>query len=357
MSTAIEELPGRVAVYVDFENLVISLYDATHGEGAWRRDDARKRATPAIVDKLESARLDLDAIIDYAASMGVVTICRAYCDWTVPAFAAYGRALTRRSVDLVQMFPMSGSKNGADIRLAVDALEDLERFPYLTHLMVAAGDSDYVPLAQKARRLDRRVIGVGVAGSVGRYWELACDEFRQYDVLVTLDDDDDDDDTADEATDETAGSGTEPAADGSTPDAADAPAEGTKPQVTRRRRGARKSAEGTPGETTGQVAEEPAEEDSPAQGSARGRRSDDPARTARKLLLRALKLGHEQRTDDWVPLSMVKTLMLRLAPDFSERAIGFPTFSAFVESHREIVMYDTDHNAARLASMGKPRKG
>ncbi|WP_299053589.1 NYN domain-containing protein [uncultured Nocardioides sp.] len=336
MSTASEELPGRVAVYVDFENLVISLYDATHGEGAWRKDDARKRATPAIVDKLESARLDLDAIIDYAASMGVVTICRAYCDWTVPAFAAYGRALTRRSVDLVQMFPMSGSKNGADIRLAVDALEDLERFPYLTHLLVAAGDSDYVPLAQKARRLDRRVIGVGVAGSVGRYWELACDEFRQYDALVTLDDDEDDDV-------EDTGTAAEPEVGTEAEQAASESAEPAKPEVTKRRRGAKKA-----------VAEEPPTEDTPAQGSARGRRADDPARTARKLLLRALKLGHEQRTDDWVPLSMVKTLMLRLAPDFSERAIGFSTFSDFVQSHREIVMYDTERNAARLASMGKP---
>lgn len=320
MSTATEELPGRVAVYVDFENLVISLYDATHGEGSWRRDDPRK-AGDAHRAKLQAARLDIDAIVDYAASLGIVTICRAYCDWTVPAFAAYGAALTRRSVDLVQMFPMSGTKNGADIRLAVDALEDLERFPYLTHLLVAAGDSDYVPLAQKARRLDRRVIGVGVAGSVGRYWELACDEFRQYDALATLDDDEDDED--------------EPA-----------PQEQAEPAKQGRKKAAKQTA---PAEAS--------TDEKPAQGAARGRDGADPARTARKVLVRALKLGHEQRADDWVPLSLVKNLMLRLAPDFSERTLGYTTFTAFIEDHRSIAMLDAENNRARLSSMGKPGRG
>jgi len=31
---------ARVAVYLDFDNIVISRYDNVHGDGSWRRDDA-----------------------------------------------------------------------------------------------------------------------------------------------------------------------------------------------------------------------------------------------------------------------------------------------------------------------------
>ena len=32
---------SRVAVYLDFDNMVISRYDNLHGDGSWRRDNAR----------------------------------------------------------------------------------------------------------------------------------------------------------------------------------------------------------------------------------------------------------------------------------------------------------------------------
>ena len=34
-------MSDRVAVYIDFDNVVISRYDNVHGDGAWRKDDAR----------------------------------------------------------------------------------------------------------------------------------------------------------------------------------------------------------------------------------------------------------------------------------------------------------------------------
>ena len=180
--------PGtaHVAVYLDFENLVISQYDSTFGKGTWARDRPSRGYPAAVREKLNAAAIDVDAVIDYAASVGVVAICRAYANWSAGAFADYGPALTRRSVDLVQMFPLTGTKNGADIRLATDVVDDLARFPHLTHVLVAAGDSDYLSVAQKARRSGRQVLGVGVAGSIGRYWEAACDEFRRYDNLLKI---------------------------------------------------------------------------------------------------------------------------------------------------------------------------
>jgi hypothetical protein len=57
------------------------------------------------------------------------------------------------------------------------------RLPDLTHVVIVAGDSDYVPLAQRCKRLGRYVVGVGVAGSTAKSLAAACDEFEAYDSL------------------------------------------------------------------------------------------------------------------------------------------------------------------------------
>jgi len=92
--------------------------------------------------------------------------------------------LVDRAVDLVQLFNTSGTKNGADIRLAIDVVEDLFRLRDITHIVIVAGDSDYIPLAQSARRLGRTVIGIGVQGSTSAAFKNACDEFSYYGDLV-----------------------------------------------------------------------------------------------------------------------------------------------------------------------------
>ena len=178
------EATDQVAVYIDFDNVVISRYDELHGDGAFRGDEAKSVPTSEVVaSRLAAAHVDIGAILEYAASFGTVAISRAYADWSVPVNSAYRSDLVKASIDLVQMFPLSGTKNGADIRLAIDVIDDLARYDYLTHVLIVAGDSDYVSLAQRCKRLGRTVVGVGVARSVGRYWRSACDVFRMYDAL------------------------------------------------------------------------------------------------------------------------------------------------------------------------------
>ena len=151
--------PGvtRVAVYLDFDNIVISRYDQVHGRGQFQRDRARgadradKQAGPEVAEKLRRATVDVGAIIDFASSFGTLVLTRAYADWSAPVNADYRGQLVSRAVDLVQLFPAAAyAKNGADIRLAVDTVEDMFRLPDLTHVVIVAGDSDYIPLAQRA---------------------------------------------------------------------------------------------------------------------------------------------------------------------------------------------------------------
>ena len=164
---------GRVAVYIDFDNIVISRYDEVHGRGDFQRDRQRAAAgslsEEEFAQRLEAATVDLGAAIDFASSFGTLVLTRAYADWSAPVNARYRGQLVGRAVDLVQLFPAAAyGKNGADIRLAVDAVEDMFRLPDLTHVVIVSGDSDYIALAQRCKRLGRYVIAVGVAGSTSR---------------------------------------------------------------------------------------------------------------------------------------------------------------------------------------------
>src|ERR1700742_1223547 len=156
---------ARVAVYLDFDNIVISRYDQVHGRNSFQKDKAKGLEK----DRLQSATVDVGAIIDFASSFGTLVLTRAYADWSADVNAAYHGQLVGRAVDLVQLFPASGySKNGADIRLAVDAVEDMFRLPDLTHVVIVAGDSDYIPLAQRCKRLGRCAGGIGGGGASSR---------------------------------------------------------------------------------------------------------------------------------------------------------------------------------------------
>src|SRR6516162_11369603 len=82
--------PGvtRVAVYIDFDNIVISRYDQVHGRGQFQRDKVRgftssdKPADPDIADKVRRATVDVGAVIDFASSFGTLVLTRAYADWS-----------------------------------------------------------------------------------------------------------------------------------------------------------------------------------------------------------------------------------------------------------------------------------
>ncbi len=173
---------GRVAVYLDFDNIVISRYDQVNGRNSFQRDKAK--ALDDYPDRLARATVDVGAVIDFASSFGTLVLTRAYADWSNEVNTGYREQLVGRAVDLVQLFPAAAyGKNAADIRLAVDAVEDMFRLPDLTHVVIAAGDSDYIPLAQRCKRLGRYVVGIGVAGSSSRSLAAACDEFVVYDAL------------------------------------------------------------------------------------------------------------------------------------------------------------------------------
>jgi len=307
----------RVAVYIDFDNIVVSRYDQVHGRGQFQRDKVRgfdradRSADPDIAEKVRRATVDVGAVIDFASSFGTLVLTRAYADWSAPVNADYRGQLVSRAVDLVQLFPAAVyAKNGADIRLAVDAVEDMFRLPDLTHVVIVAGDSDYIALAQRCRRLGRYVVGVGVAGSTSRALAAACDELVTYDALP-----------------------------GITP--ADAPQRGTA--RTAGAQAQRRESASTPSARSSRRTTRPAAEvvDEIELDS------EDPQELATRLLERALRLGQEKDDADWLHSSAVKNQMRRMDPSFSEKALGYRSFSDFVKSREGIAELD-ETNPARL---------
>jgi hypothetical protein len=326
---------ARVGLYIDFDNIVISRYQQLHGRNAFQRDGIRDfdktsaDADPEITARLAAATVDFNAIIDFAASFGALVVNRAYADWSVPVNANYQRQLMSRAVDLTQLFTATtrGTKNGADIRLAVDVVEDLFRLPDLTHVIIIAGDSDYIALAQKCKRLGRFVVGIGVAGSTSTSLAAACDEFEDYESLP----------------------GIEKAAASTTSSA---------PTADRRRSG-RKSPDA-------------AEEDAPSAprtirtpltspmfshtedsqfDEAELADDTDPQTVATELLVRALQIGHAKGdADEWLNTGTVKNQMRRMDPSFNEKPLGYRSFTDFLASRSDLAELHEDgpHRMIRL---------
>jgi hypothetical protein len=279
-----EPSESRVGVYIDFDNVVISRYDQLWGRGDFMRDRARHADTDALRARLEEAKVDIGAILDYASSFGTIAVSRAYADWSAPANASYQRQLINRAVDLAQLFQVtSGGKNGADIRLAVDVVEELYRLPDLTHVVIVAGDSDYIALAQSAKRLGRTVIGIGVAGATSRALMAACDEFTDYDELP-----------------------------GVAPFVKPEPA---KAEPAKRRPTKAETAKAAETEPDAHLTQD----------------------AATDLLVRALRIVENRGDEDWAGNSQVKNQMLRMDSSFKEKSLGYKSFTDFIGSRSSVV--------------------
>lgn len=129
-------------------------------------------------------KLDMGVIMDALSERGRVITRLAYADWNL--FADHRQGLVSQRIEMIEIPQRTGivRKNAADIKLAVDALELALERDYITTFVIASGDSDFTPLVLKLRELNKRVIGVGVEGSTSDLLPGACDEFLFYERLL-----------------------------------------------------------------------------------------------------------------------------------------------------------------------------
>jgi hypothetical protein len=163
----------NVAVYWDFENIHASLCNVRFGEN-WYRDNRFHKQPPIV---------DIDSVMEFVATLGNININKAYGNWGF--LYSYHFHLQSHSIDLLQLFPRGAhGKNGADIRMAVDIIEDLAQNDHITVIVVVGGDSDYISIAQKVRQKGRKIVGIGVKEATNQYWIRSCSEFKFYASLL-----------------------------------------------------------------------------------------------------------------------------------------------------------------------------
>jgi hypothetical protein len=146
-----EQHDQRIALFIDFENLVTR---TGH----------------------QADTFDLQPALDILLEKGKVVYRRAYADWT--RFAPATQRLHDKGVELIDVPPSTrAGKNGADVRLVIDALELCYLREHIDTYVLASGDSDFCPLAYKLRENDRTVIGMAVKEATSPLFVKACDEF------------------------------------------------------------------------------------------------------------------------------------------------------------------------------------
>jgi len=149
----------NIAVFIDFDNIEIGV-KSTLGE-----------------------HFDIGTILEALKERGEVVTKIAYADWT--RAGEYSRALTQHAIRLVQRnLTPGGDKNGADINLALDALEMAFTHPHINAYVIVGGDSDFLSLVEKLKQYDKKVFVVGGRAFTSIILQRNCHEFIAYENLV-----------------------------------------------------------------------------------------------------------------------------------------------------------------------------
>jgi uncharacterized LabA/DUF88 family protein len=149
----------NIAVFIDFDNIEIGVKN-TLGE-----------------------HFDVGTVLEALKERGEVVTKIAYADWT--RAGEYSRALTQHAIRLVQRnLTPGGDKNGADINLALDALEMAFTHPHINAYVIVGGDSDFLSLVEKLKQYDKKVFVVGGRAFTSVILQRNCHEFIAYENLV-----------------------------------------------------------------------------------------------------------------------------------------------------------------------------
>ena len=149
----------KIAVFIDFDNVEIGV-----------------KTTLGL-------QFDIGAVLEAIKERGEVVTKVAYGDWK--RSGDYGRAMSNHAVRLVQrVMTPGGDKNGADINLALDALEMAFTHAHINAFVIVGGDSDFITLVEKLKQYDRKVFVVGGRSFTSQVMQKNCTEFIAYENVV-----------------------------------------------------------------------------------------------------------------------------------------------------------------------------
>ena len=147
------------AVFIDYDNIEIGVKSTLHRE------------------------FDVDVVLEGIKERGEIAAKVAYGNWSRQGQAT--RAFTEHGVQMVQRDSTPrGDKNGADINLALDALEMAFTREHINAFAIVSGDSDFMALVNKLKQFNKRVYIVGGKGFTSTILQRNCHEFISYESLL-----------------------------------------------------------------------------------------------------------------------------------------------------------------------------
>src|SRR4026209_1251789 len=149
----------KIAVFIDFDNVEIG------------------------VKTTLNLQFDVGAVLEAIKERGEIITKVAYGDWK--RAGDYGRVMAQHAVRLVQrVMTPGGDKNGADINLALDALEMAFTHSHINAFVIVGGDSDFITLVEKLKQYDKQIFVVGGRAFTSMVMQRNCHEFIAYENLV-----------------------------------------------------------------------------------------------------------------------------------------------------------------------------
>jgi uncharacterized LabA/DUF88 family protein len=151
----------KIAVFVDFDNIAIGVKQSL------------------------GRNFDIGTVLEAIKEKGQVISKIAYGDWK--RAEDFSRAMTQHAVQMVQRnLTPGGDKNGADIALALDALEMVFARSHINAFVIVGGDSDFIALVEKLKQFDKTVFVVGGRAFTSVILQKNCHEFIAYENLVSI---------------------------------------------------------------------------------------------------------------------------------------------------------------------------
>ncbi|HVW84512.1 MAG TPA: NYN domain-containing protein [Bryobacteraceae bacterium] len=258
----------KIAVFIDFDNIEIGVKSTLQRE------------------------FDVSVVLEALKERGEIITKIAYANWGRMENST--RQLSEYAVQMVQRDPSPrGDKNGADINLALDALELAFTHDHINAFAIVSGDSDFIALVNKLKQYDKTIFVVGGKAFTSTILQKNCHEFISYESLL----------------------------DDSRP---------SRPPHHFRQEQPAQERGGQPQGPRPQ--QEPRPPHQPAGGGG-SRRPVLDLHQAMPLVERALQVL--ERREVRPQLGLLKSTMLQLDSSFSERAYGAGSFTDFIERLRK----------------------
>ncbi|MGN6693497.1 MAG: NYN domain-containing protein [Aquihabitans sp.] len=176
------------ALFLDFDNVFSRLVQADASAAmALVADPTRLIERLATLDEVDGVRRDILVRRAYLNPNGMIPdpCPEDRADVTLVPISQHRAPFTRAGFEVIDCPRFIKTKNGADIRMVIDALDLLAGPTRYDEVIVASSDSDFTPLLIKLRAHDRRTTII-TTGTVAVSYGAAADRHIGESELIAL---------------------------------------------------------------------------------------------------------------------------------------------------------------------------